>query len=269
MPYPTTQWCVLDALREVDEEKRRAALGELVAMYGGPLFTLARHRSRGTRTREDCEDLVNDFLLECIAGELLTQEDVLKRNEEFDRDEAIKRKEVFKRADPAKGKFRNFLAKSFERYMLNDQRARRAKKRLPSGGELLSLQRLTEEHGPALEPRIDETPEDAVERVFRRSVFQKVLSEFEQRCKAAGQEKKYELFLLREVQPRRDGTPVPTYAALAQQLDIASENAANKILLAAREEFRTLLLTIISNDCKSQKEAHVECEMVLANVLNE
>jgi hypothetical protein len=98
-------------------------------------------------------------------------------------------------------------------------------------------------------------------------MFKRLLSTFESRCLAAGQEKKYQLFLLHEVAPRLDGTPTPTYAELAQKLNLASENAANKVLLAAREEFRSLLVAEVSRDCESQKEAQVECEFVLATAL--
>jgi hypothetical protein len=66
-----------------------------------------------------------------------------------------------------------------------------------------------------------------------------------------------------------EGTAVPTYSELARELNLASENAANKILLAAREEFRSLLVAEVSRDCESPKEAQVECEFVLANALQE
>ena len=244
MRFPTTQWNILDVIKAGDEGGRREALGEVISIYGAPLFAFARRQSRGTLVPQDCEDLVNGFFLKCLEGDVL------------------------QRADHARGRFRNFLARSFKNYMLNVDRAARTAKGSPGGG-FVSLQSLTDDHGPALEPRTNETPEDAFERVLRRSVFMRLLSVFEGRCLAAGQEKKYQLFLLHEIKPRMDGTPVPTYAELARELNLASENAANKVLLAAREEFRTLLVAEVSRDCESQKEAQVECEFVLATALHE
>ena len=244
MRFPTTQWNILDVIKAGDEGGRREALGEVISIYGAPLFAFARRQSRGTLVPQDCEDLVNGFFLKCLEGDVL------------------------QRADHARGRFRNFLARSFKNYMLNVDRAARTAKGAPGGG-FVSLQSLTDDHGPALEPRTNETPEDAFERVLRRSVFMRLLSVFEGRCLAAGQEKKYQLFLLHEIKPRMDGTPVPTYAELARELNLASENAANKVLLAAREEFRTLLVAEVSRDCESQKEAQVECEFVLATALHE
>ena len=193
---------------------------------------------------EDCEDLVNDFFLRCVQGGILA------------------------RADRARGKFRSFLATSFKYYITNDQRSSQTQRRKPSGG-FVSLAVITEELGPALEPRTTETPEDAFTRVLRRSLFEKVLREFAHRCRAAGHETTFQLFLLRDVKPLRDGTPVPTYAALADECHLPSENAANKLALTAREEFRALLLAATSRDCASPEEAHAECELILATALRE
>ena len=77
------------------------------------------------------------------------------------------------------------------------------------------------------------------------------------------------LFLLRDVKPVREGTPVPTYAALAEACRLPSENFANKVSLAAREEFRSLLLAATSRDCASPEEAHAECELILATALRD
>jgi len=244
MSFPTTQWALLEALNAGDEEKRREALGPIISLYGAALFAFARRESHFTCTPEDCEDLVNDFFLKCL------QEEVLQH------------------ADQTRGRFRNFLARSFKNMMLNREREGHAKRRCPGGG-FVSIQAITDEFGPALEPRTDETPLDAFERLARRSLFINVLRAFENRCVDADQAKKFQLFLLREIKPQMEGTPVPTYSELARRLNLASENAANKVLLAARQEFRSMLFAEVSRDCESPKEAQIECELVLAASLQE
>jgi len=236
MPFPTTRWNLLDALKAGTADTKREALGDIILLYGGPLYAFARRQTHGLRGREDCEDLVNDFFLKCVEGDVL------------------------ERADQARGKFRNFLAKSFKRHILNDDRGRHAQKREPAAGPPISLQSFTDD--PGLEPRTNETPEAAFDRVLRRSLFERLVSDFRGRCERAEQMKKFELFLLREVEPRRNGTPEPSYASLADRLKPPSENAVNKIVLAARKEFRALILAEVGRDCASQKEAEVECELV-------
>ena len=244
MKFPTTQWNIVETLKDEDEETRRAALGEIIGIYGPPLLAFALRHTHGTRTAEDCEDLVNDFFLRCVEGGILA------------------------RADRARGKFRSFLATSFKYFITNEQRSSQTQRRRPSGG-FVSLPTITEELGSALTPRTTETPEDAFTRVLRRSLFEQVLRRFALRCRAAGQETMFQLFLQHDVQPLREGTPVPTYRVLAQECGLPSENAANKLALAAREEFRTLLLEATSRDCASPEEAHAECELILATALRE
>jgi DNA-directed RNA polymerase specialized sigma24 family protein len=244
MKFPTTQWNIVETLKGEDEDARRAALGEIIGIYGPPLLAFALRHSHGTRTPEDCEDLVNDFFLRCVQGGILA------------------------RADRARGKFRSFLATSFKYFITNEQRSSQTQRRKPSGG-FVSLAAIAEDFGPALEPRTTETPEDAFTRVLRRSLFEKVLREFALRCRAAGHETTFQVFLLRDVKPLREGTPVPTYGALAAACQLPSENAANKLALAAREEFRALLLAATSRDCASPEEAHAECELILATALRD
>jgi RNA polymerase sigma-70 factor (ECF subfamily) len=244
MKFPTTQWNIVETLKVEDEEARRAALGEIIAIYGAPLLAFALRHSQGARTPEDCEDLVNDFFLRCVQGGILA------------------------RADRARGKFRSFLATSFKYYITNDQRANQTQRRKPSGG-FVSLAVVTQELGPALEPRTTETPEDAFNRVLRRSLFEKVLREFAEHCRSEGREIAFQLFLLRDVKPVREGTHVPTYRALAEACHLPSENAANKLSLAAREEFRALLLAATTRDSASPEEAQSECELILATALRD
>jgi len=239
MAFPTTQWHIVDTLKAKDEDARRTALGDIVSIYGPPLLAFALRHSDGARTREDCEDLVNDFFLRCIEGGLLEH------------------------ADKARGRFRSFLVTSFKYYVSNEDRAKRTQKRRPAGG-FVSLEALHDEFGPVLEPRTDESPEAAFHRVFRCSLFKSALAEFQKRCHAAGRAIDFQLFVLREVNPKRDGTPVPTYRTLAASCGVSSENLANKIVLAATDEFRALLLAKVIIDCVSPKEAQLECELIFA-----
>ena len=237
--FPTTQWHLLDTLKTKDEDARRAALGDVVSIYGPPLLAFAFRQSDGTRTREDCEDLVNDFFVRCMQGGLLEH------------------------ADQARGKFRSFLVTSFKYYMSNADRATRTQRRRPSGG-FVSLDGLRDEFGSALEPRTNETPDAAFHRVFRSSLFKSALAEFQKRCRKEDREIAFQLFTLREVQPRRDGTPVPSYRVLASTCQVSSENLANKMVLGATEEFRSLLLAKIASDCVSPEEAQLECDLIFA-----
>jgi len=238
MPFPTTQWNLLEAVKVGSEDQRRDALGKIVSIYGPPLYAFARRETPHGWTREDCEDLVSDFFLRCMESS------------------------VFERADRQRGRFRNLLAKAFHNHLRNAVRDRLAQARMPRGG-LISLQDLTERFGASIEPRDAESAWDVYYRILRSSLFAETLTEFEARCRAAGQVKKYVLFLRREIEPERDGIARLGYKELAEELHLASEDAVGRIIRAAKDEFRALLLAKISDDCESDKEAEVELELVL------
>jgi RNA polymerase sigma factor (sigma-70 family) len=242
MAFPMTNWDILQLLRTGDAEQRAGMLGEIVTIYGPPLFAFARHESQGALSRQDCEDLVGDFFLKCV------QEDVIER------------------ADPAKGRFRNFLARSFKNFMLNWIRDRSTQVRSPSGG-MVSLHDLVDRHGRALEPQAGESGEEILDRVFRLSLFENALKAFEKACCSAGQEKKYRLYVRREITPEREGTRVPSYSALAEEFGLPSEDAVGRAVRAARDEFRSLLLALIKQDAVSSNDAETEYRLILATGL--
>lgn len=232
MTWQKTRWGLVDLLRDGSVDERSEALGEIIAIYGPPLLALARHR-HSRLSREDCEDIVADFFVKCIA------------------------KPVLQQADPARGRFRNFLAKSFQYFALNWVRDRSP--RVP----LASLEELLDRHHQAYEPRTDESPEDTYIRVLRLALFDYTLTEFEKACRAAGQDKKFEIFLRREIDPLR-GATAPSYATLAADFGMPSEDAVGRIVRAARDEFESRLLAQITSDSESAAEAEAELRLVMA-----
>ena len=243
MSFPLTNWDILQLLRTGDAEQRSGMLGEIVTIYGPPLFALARHEGQGALSRQDCEDVIGDFFLKCV------QEDVIER------------------ADPAKGRFRNFLARSFKNFLLNWIRDRSAKSRSPSGG-LLSLHNLIDKHGRKLEPLAGESADETLDRVFCLSLFDTAPGAFEKSCRSTGQEKKYCAYMSREIIPKQGGTREPSYEALAEQYGFPSEDAVGRAVRTARDEFRYLLLALIAQDSVSSIDVQAEFKLVLATGLH-
>ncbi len=242
MAWPTTQWGILDAIRDGDPTRRSEALGEIVVIYGPGLVAFARYESDGALTHADCEDVVQDFFYKCLT------------------------RDVLERADRTRGKFRNFLAKTFKHFMINWIRDRNAGIRMPPGG-VIPLHELVDRLGRDMEPRSGESAEQAYERLVRSSLFGYMLSEFEKSCRAAGQGKKYELYVRHDIEPGRDGGDAPSYAALARDFNLPSEDAVGRVIRAARDEFSSLLLAKVAHDTESPAEAEIEFKLVVAACL--
>jgi RNA polymerase sigma-70 factor (ECF subfamily) len=104
LQFPSTLWSVVLAAGEGSDQ----ALETLAARYAGPIFGAVRSR---TGSREEAEDLTQEFFLHLLKGRLAL-------------------------ADPNRGRFRGFLFTALRRF-LSDQRDRAAA--LKRGGDRRKL----------------------------------------------------------------------------------------------------------------------------------
>ena len=104
--FPATQWSKLAAARGELSSERRAALNFLIERYLKPVFCYVR---RCGRPEEEAKDLVQEFFTVGLQNEL------------------------FAKADPARGRFRNFLLKSLNHFMANAHRAEHAHTHVAAG----------------------------------------------------------------------------------------------------------------------------------------
>jgi RNA polymerase sigma factor (sigma-70 family) len=98
--FETTQWSLV-AAAAADEEKR-PALQDLYRSYAQPIYAFIRRRGY---SRQDAQDLTQDFFLHLLE------------------------KNTFTRADRLKGKFRSFLLGALEFFLAHASEKARAEKR--------------------------------------------------------------------------------------------------------------------------------------------
>ncbi len=211
MRFPTTRWQVVDELKASEASRRKAALAELMELYWRPLYAFLRC----DYSREEAEDLVQEFFTHCLESDVLVH------------------------ADASRGRFRSFLLTCIKRFASNRDRLERAQKRNPESG-LMSIEELITLAGPALEPKSGETPESAFHRVWIQTTLLRVLADYERRCKDLKLADRYEMFHLRIIEPILSDTPKPSFASLGEQFGL-SENAANKAVIRASSDFRRLI----------------------------
>lgn len=102
--FPATHWSKLLAVGAGDSTERRDALNFLLQRYWKPVYCYLRRCGCG---EDDAKDLVQDFFAVCL------------------------RQDFFAQADPARGRFRNFLLGSLQHFLANARRAAHAQKRRP------------------------------------------------------------------------------------------------------------------------------------------
>jgi DNA-directed RNA polymerase specialized sigma24 family protein len=194
-----------------------------------PVYCYLRRRGCG---EEDAKDLVQDFFAACL------------------------RSDFFAQADPARGRFRNFLLSSLQHFLANAQRAAHAQKRRPPKG-LVSLQELAGSDSGGFEPADRETPEAVFHRAWLADLTQRVLRRLKAECQATDKQEHYEILHQRLVLPALEGAKPPPLRALSGRLGLTEKQAANQ-LLTARRAFQRILEEEIRSYANSEDEVSAE-----------
>lgn len=127
------------------------ALAELCSTYWYPLYAFVR---RSGHTREEAEDLTQEFFARLLAKDFLAD------------------------VDPEKGRFRSFLLTAMKRFVANEWHRATAKKR--GGGEIpIRIDIAWAEDRYGAEPADLATPELLYERRWALTLIEKVLAALE------------------------------------------------------------------------------------------
>jgi len=210
--FPATLWSKMIALREGDDEGRRAVLDFLIRRYWKPVYFFVR---RFGYDDEQAKDLVQEFFMVALA------------------------KNLFAKADPERGRFRNLLLKSLQHFLANARRHEGAQIRRPPGG-FVTIHELSTQDGPVFVPRDSETPDEVFHRSWLRELVLRVLKTLEDECRATSKTTHFELLRLRIIEPILDGAEPPSYQELAKQYELTEKEAAARVVTARRAYHRLL-----------------------------
>jgi RNA polymerase sigma-70 factor (ECF subfamily) len=223
--FATTRWGLVRAAGGQDPAGR-AALGELCARYGYPLYAYLR---RGGHAREEADDLVQGFFASLIEREELGELAV------------------------EGGRFRSWLVAALRHFVAHERERARAWKR---GGRarIVSLDAEEAEQRYAREPADPRSPETFFERKWALAVLERALAEL-----AAEQAAKGRADVLARLWPflvaSEEGA---TLAEAAQELALSPE-AARVAVHRLRRRLRELVLAEISETVA--RPAEVEDEL--------
>jgi RNA polymerase sigma factor (sigma-70 family) len=212
--FPTTQRSVVEAAGSLDPEARRRAFDALIRVYWRPVYL--HLRLRWHRTREDAEDLTQEFFARATSHGF------------------------FDGYDPARARFRTFLRTCVDRFAAN---ARRAERRLKRGGgaPVLSLDFAGAERDLALSrPSADEAPDGRFHREWLRALFGEAADALRGLSQEGNREIRFRLFQRHDLDAAAAGER-PSYRALAEEFGLPVTQVTNH-LAWARREFRRLVL---------------------------
>ncbi|MBM3878811.1 MAG: sigma-70 family RNA polymerase sigma factor [Verrucomicrobia bacterium] len=229
--FPRTHWSRLEALQGDVSAARREALEYLAQRYWRPVYVYVR---RQRYNDEQAQDLVQEFFLRALARDL------------------------FARADPARGRFRNFLLKSLQRFLANAYRDAHARIRHPARG-FVPIDELASESGAAALPPDTLTPDEAFHWKWLRELVRRVLRTLEIECQATGKQTHFELLHQRVIAPLLEGAEPPSLRDLAQRHGLSEKDVENRVI-TARRAYQRLLRQEIRLYATSDEEIAAEIQ---------
>lgn len=211
--FNTTHWSVVLAAGTLDSPDAYGALSRLSQMYWYPLYCCVR---RHGYSPQDAQDLTQAFFAKLLENNQIAL------------------------ANPERGRFRTFLARSLENFLRSEHRHATAQKR-GGGRELVSWDAQTAEERYASEP-LSASPGALFEKQWVGALLEAVLA-------AVGREfatnSRTELFQVLEPHLWGDDTSTP-YARIAEDLNMTAV-AVRVTLHRLRQRFHELLRAEIAN----------------------
>lgn len=201
--FPETHWTVFNDAASSDQA-RRAALEKLAELYWRPVY--AYIRARWNKSGADAMDLAQEFFLRLMDGRLLDH------------------------ADPKRGRFRALLKSSLDHFVINQARADHAQMR---GGDKRHLSFGTEVDADRIvDSRAGESPDDALDRHWRRAVLDEAIRRLESRSAAEGRADAFAVFRRYDL---AESESRPTYDQMAAELGVTTIDIDTKLRRMRRD----------------------------------
>jgi DNA-directed RNA polymerase specialized sigma24 family protein len=222
--FPMTRPSAVAGLASRDAEIAASSRAVVARVYWRPLYKYVR--LRWSRSAEDAEDAIQGFFATALDRDALAG------------------------YDPARGRFRTFLRRCVDRYVIDVHRRATAQRR---GGGGLTVDFATVEREVAGAP--GEDPDSAFEREWLRHVIVVATERTDASLRGKGKAVPAALFA------RFHGDDPPSYAAVATELAITVTDVTNW-LAYARREFRRVAIELLRELTVDDAEFAAEAKAV-------
>lgn len=227
--FPTTRWSEIAATGLTGKDGE-AAMSQFLHAYTP---VLQRYLIRGAKMKPYmAEEIVQDFIADKVfLGKLL------------------------ERADRKRGRFRSFLCKCLNHYVVSSYRAQSRQ----------DPKRLSQYDWKALRPspKDEAAPDHVFDVEWARHLLQLTLTRMETECCTAGKAHVWSVFDDRFLNPLLRGGEATPYNELSERLGLKSAVSARERLCEAKRIFRRLLKSVISEYAASEDEVDQELHELL------
>jgi RNA polymerase sigma-70 factor (ECF subfamily) len=225
--FHSTHWSlVVAAAGAAGDEASRSALESFCRRYWYPIYAFVRRRGYDSYA---AEDLTQSFFARLLDRQML------------------------RAADPGRGRFRSFLLKSLDNYLLNERKRQSTLKR-GGGHRILSIDLHAAEARYSAEPCQESSPQRAFDREWALTVLHQALEVLRDDYRADGKEHVFDalkLFLT------ADDESAPRYEDACAALKISPE-AARAAVYRLRHRYKAQLREIIAQTLSSPDQVEDE-----------
>ena len=167
----------------------------------------------------------------------------------------IVERDFLAKADAARGRFRSFLLKSLEHYVIDELR------RAVGRGEARADEETCEVPSPPTA--------DVFDVEWARQLLQAALGRMRGECQKKGREDLWALFECRVAAPALHGCPPPPYLELVRRFGFRSAEQASNALVTAKRQFERNLGAVIAETERVANEKDIQAEIAdLCKILN-
>jgi RNA polymerase sigma-70 factor (ECF subfamily) len=218
-PFPLTRWSLIARARSGSTPWARQALDELLQRY---LPALRTHLLLSRRLDPDrADDLLQSFVTSRFVEQSLLSS-----------------------AGPEKGRFRTFVLKAMNNFLIDQIRKEQAQKR---GGTAKSLDAADSQHWHSQDETAD--PAAAYDLAWARRVIEQAAESMRTQCLRDDRADIWEVFVARVLSPTLEGAqPVPYEQLIARFHYETPERAAN-VLVTAKRTFQRALREVVADYC--------------------
>ncbi|MES2438638.1 MAG: ECF-type sigma factor [Verrucomicrobiota bacterium] len=224
--FPNTRWSIVQRARggEPDVETSRA-LEDICTGYWLPIYAFIRRT--GVRPAE-AEELTQEFLMRMVEGEYLSS------------------------AERERGKLRTFLLACVKHFLSGQRRANNRQKR--GGGQApISIDQAVAEHGYAVDPADDLTPDTLFERRWAMSLMNQVMEGLARQMESEGKRPLFDALL-----PFTHLEAKPTSIAEAAEKLGMNEAAVKMAISRLRQRLRDRLREAVAETLGPGEDLEVE-----------
>lgn len=218
-PFPVTPWSLVMQAADDGSTAMRDALGTLLHRY------LPALRAHLLLRRRIPSDLADDLLQSFVSRKVLEQN-------------------LIARSDRTRGRFRSFLLKALDHYVIDQLREQQAR-----GGTHAQLSAIED-----FDPAEEQEPSAEFDAAWAREVIAEGVRRMRWECEKSNRSDIWGVFEARVLAPSFQGVAPTGYDKLVRDLELRSPEQASNVLMTAKRMFARALRGVLSESAENDAE---------------